>query len=71
MRQDQQFWAIVQNLQWRLHEGASVYPTGEPEFFHVVTRGRRRPNIRVWSTHLFAFGLGVFALGLALLITSL
>jgi hypothetical protein len=51
MKLDQQFWAIVQDLRWKLDDGTTgTYPGGEPEFYHGGPDVGRRLNIRAWST---------------------
>jgi hypothetical protein len=63
MRQDQQFWHIVQDLRWKLDDNNHGKMTPlEPEFGY----GPARFTLPLWGSHLVAFLLGAVALGLTL-----
>ena len=64
MRQDEQFWQVVQHLRWKLDDGSTGgYPPQEPEFDHGGSGGRW-PR---WATHIVAFLLGGVIWGALLL----
>jgi len=63
MRQDEQFWQVVQNLRWKLDDGSTGgFPPHEPEFDHGGGGG----GWPRWATHVVAFLLGGIIWGVLL-----
>ncbi len=63
VRQDEQFWQVVQDLRWKLDDGSGGgLPPQEPEFDHGGGGG----GWPRWATHIVAFLLGGIIWGVLL-----
>ena len=67
MSQDEAFWRIVKDLNWKLDDGrAGPPPPGDPEFSHGGKGSPMLPSLPVWATHLIVFVLGGLSLAVLL-----
>lgn len=69
MSQDETFWRIVKDLDWKLDDGRGRQAAvAEPEFNH----GARPPmTVPAWTTLLLAFLFGALSLGMFLVAPAL